>query len=89
VPNNQYFLRKFILIFLISFSVKAQLLPPIQSYTPQEYNGFNQNWMIDGASNNEILFSNGEGLLVYNGTTWTKYISPNGTIIDLLNTLMI
>jgi ligand-binding sensor domain-containing protein/DNA-binding CsgD family transcriptional regulator len=81
VPNNQYFLRKFILIFLISFSVKAQLLPPIQSYTPEQYNGANQNWMIDGSSDNKILFSNSEGLLVYDGTTWVKYNSPNGSLI--------
>ena len=81
MPNNQYFLRKFILIFLISFSVKAQLLPPIQSYTPEEYNGANQNWMIDGSSDNKILFSNSEGLLVYDGTTWVKYNSPNGSLI--------
>jgi ligand-binding sensor domain-containing protein len=81
VPNNQYFLRKLILIFLISFSVKAQLLPPIQSYTPEQYNGANQNWMIDGSSDNKILFSNSEGLLVYDGTTWVKYNSPNGSLI--------
>ena len=81
MPNNQYFLRKFILIFLISFSVKAQLLPPIQSYTPEEYNGANQNWMIDGSIDNKILFSNSEGLLVYDGTTWVKYNSPNGSLI--------
>jgi AraC family chitin signaling transcriptional activator len=81
VPNNQYFLKKFILIFLISFSVKAQLLPPIQSYTPEEYNGANQNWMIDGSIDNKILFSNSEGLLVYDGTTWVKYNSPNGSLI--------
>ena len=74
-------MKKFILIFLICFSVKAQLLPPIQSFTPQQYNGANQNWMIDGASNNEILFSNSEGLLVYDGTTWVKYNSPNGSLI--------
>ena len=81
MPNNQYFLRKFILIFLISFSVKAQLLPPIQSYTPEEYNGANQNWMIDGSIDNKILFSNSEGLLVYDGTTWVNYNSPNGSLI--------
>jgi ligand-binding sensor domain-containing protein/DNA-binding CsgD family transcriptional regulator len=81
VPNNQYFLIKFILSFLISFSVKAQLLPPIQSYTPEEYNGANQNWMIDGSIDNKILFSNSEGLLVYDGTTWVKYNSPNGSLI--------
>ena len=81
MPNSQYFLRKFILLFLISFSVKAQLLPPIQSYTPEQYNGANQNWMIDGSSDNQILFSNSEGLLVYDGTTWVKYNSPNGSLI--------
>ncbi|MBL6649801.1 MAG: hypothetical protein ISP56_06010 [Flavobacteriaceae bacterium] len=72
---------KFFLFFLfIFFSVKAQLLPPIQSYTPQDYNGANQNWMIDGSPSNKILFSNSEGLLVFDGTSWTKYSSPNGTI---------
>ena len=81
MSNNQYFLRKLILIFLISFSVKAQLLPPIQSYTPEQYNGANQNWMIDGSSDNKILFSNSEGLLIYDGTTWVKYNSPNGSLI--------
>jgi len=74
-------LKKFILIFLVSFSVKAQLLPPIQSYTPEEYNGANQNWMIDGSIDNKILFSNSDGLLVYDGTTWVKYDSPNGSLI--------
>jgi ligand-binding sensor domain-containing protein/DNA-binding CsgD family transcriptional regulator len=74
-------LKKFILIFLICFSVKAQLLPPIQSYTPEEYNGANQNWMIDGSIDNKILFSNSEGLLVYDGTTWVNYNSPNGSLI--------
>ena len=74
-------MKKFILIFLICFSVKAQLLPPIQSYTPEEYNGANQNWMIDGSIDNKILFSNSEGLLVYDGTTWVNYNSPNGSLI--------
>jgi len=74
-------LKKFVLIFLISFSVKAQLLPPIQSFTPQDYQAANQNWMIDGSTSNEILFSNSEGLLIFDGTRWNTYSSPNGTII--------
>ena len=74
-------MKKFVLIFLISFSVKAQLLPPIQSFTPQDYQAANQNWMIDGSTSNEILFSNSEGLLIFDGTRWNTYSSPNGTII--------
>ena len=74
-------MKKYILLLLFSFSVKAQLLPPIQSFTPQEYSGANQNWMIDGSLSNEILFSNSEGLLIFDGTRWNTYASPNGTII--------
>ncbi len=74
-------MKNILFFLLVCFSVKAQLLPPIQSYTSQDYNGANQNWMIDGSSSNEILFSNSEGLLIFDGTSWTKYSSPNGTII--------
>jgi len=37
--------------------------------------------MIDGSTSNEILFSNSEGLLIFDGTRWNTYSSPNGTII--------
>ena len=37
--------------------------------------------MIDGSLSNEILFSNSEGLLIFDGTRWNTYASPNGTII--------
>ena len=74
-------LKKFILLFLLSFSVFSQSLPPIQSYSPQEYNAANQNWMISESSDNEILFSNSEALLLFNGTSWNNYDSPNGSVI--------
>ena len=74
-------MKKFILLFLLSFSVFSQSLPPIQSYSPQEYNAANQNWMISESSDNEILFSNSEALLLFNGTSWNNYDSPNGSVI--------
>ena len=74
-------LKKFILLFLFSFSVFSQSLPPIQSYTPQEYSAANQNWKISETSKNEILFANSEALLSFNGTSWNNYDSPNGSII--------
>ncbi len=74
-------LKKFILLFLFSFSVFSQSLPPIQSYTPQEYRAANQNWKISETSKNEILFANSEALLSFNGTSWNNYDSPNGSVI--------
>ncbi|MEJ6698917.1 MAG: triple tyrosine motif-containing protein, partial [Flavobacteriales bacterium] len=58
-----------------------QSFPPIQSYTPQEYNSANQNWMISESIDNEILFANSETLLLFNGTSWNNYPSPNGSVI--------
>ncbi|MDA8641509.1 hypothetical protein N9L37_04005, partial [Flavobacteriaceae bacterium] len=59
----------------------TQSFPPIQSYTPQEYSAANQNWKISETSKNEILFANSEALLLFNGTSWNKYSSPNGSIV--------
>ena len=74
-------LKKYILLFLFSFSAFSQSLPPIQSYTPQEYNAANQNWKISETPKNEILFANSEALLLFNGTSWNNYDSPNGSVV--------
>ena len=74
-------MNKFIIFFLICLPIYSQSFPPIQSYTPQEYSAANQNWKISETSKNEILFANSEALLLFNGTSWNKYSSPNGSIV--------
>ena len=74
-------MKKFIVLFFFSLSTYTQSFPPIQSYTPQEYNSANQNWMISESIDNEILFANSETLLLFNGTSWNNYPSPNGSVI--------
>ena len=74
-------MKKFIALFFFSLSTYSQSFPPIQSYTPQEYNSANQNWMISESIDNEILFANSETLLLFNGTSWNNYPSPNGSVI--------
>lgn len=39
------------LIFLFTLSLLAQELPPIQNFTPIEYNAGNQNWGIGQSDN--------------------------------------
>ena len=37
--------------------------------------------MISESIDNEILFANSETLLLFNGTSWNNYSSPNGSVI--------
>ena len=59
----------------------AQELPPIQNFTPQNYNGENQNWSITQGSDKHIYVANNHSLLDYNGAVWNKYDSPNNSLI--------
>ena len=74
---------KLILItfLLITFGANCQELPPIQNFTPQEYNGENQNWAISQSPEKIIYVANSKGLLEFNGASWKLYPSPNETIM--------
>ena len=66
---------------LISHQLNAQELPPIITFSPQQYNGENQNWAISQAKDKTIYVANNVGLLEYNSAKWTRYNSPNETIL--------
>ena len=66
--------------FLSSLFLNSQEIPPIQKYTPQVTGSGNQNWMITQGANENIYFANNKGLLEFNGSKWSLYSSPNGTI---------
>lgn len=71
----------FLLLFLLVQSIYSQELPPIQSFTPQEYNAEDQNWSISQSHSGIIYAANNRGLLEYNGATWNLYESPNKSIV--------
>ncbi|WP_037348956.1 triple tyrosine motif-containing protein [Sediminibacter sp. Hel_I_10] len=66
---------------LISCLIWAQELPPIASYSTEDYRGENQNWAISQAPNKFIYVANNKGLLEFNGANWQLYPSPNETIL--------
>jgi DNA-binding CsgD family transcriptional regulator len=83
--NNKFY---FLIVFLLSSQFSfCQELPPIVKYNPATYGAGNQNWMISQDKNDFIYFANNEGLLEYNGTTWSLYPSPNETIIRSVNVI--
>jgi DNA-binding CsgD family transcriptional regulator len=59
----------------------AQELPPIIKYSTTTYEAGNQNWMISQDKNHYLYFANNEGLLEFNGSSWSLYASPNESII--------
>ncbi len=73
----------FLLYILLSFvgKVISQEFPPIQTYTPEDYGGENQNWSISQSLNRYIYVANNKGLLEFNGAKWNLYHSPKETIL--------
>ena len=83
---------KFSILFLINICclnvVFGQEIPPIIKYSPTVYDAGNQNWMISQDKKTHfVYFANNEGLLEFNGATWTLNPSPNETIIRSVNAI--
>ena len=69
-------------LFIFCFcSLFSQELPPIERFTPQDYNADNQNWSISQSSNENIYVANSKGLLEYNGAKWQLYKVPNHSVV--------
>jgi len=58
----------------------AQEIPPIQTFSPQDYGAEDQNWSISQSETGFIYVANNKGLLEYNGAAWKLYKSPNDGI---------
>jgi ligand-binding sensor domain-containing protein/DNA-binding CsgD family transcriptional regulator len=69
---------------LILGQVKKIGLPNIKNYSRATYKGGTQNWNIDQDKNGNLYFGNNEGLLQFDGTTWTKYKAKNSDAIKCL-----
>ncbi|MGK4569378.1 triple tyrosine motif-containing protein [Flavobacterium sp. 3HN19-14] len=65
----------------LTAQVKNIGLPEIQNYKRTDYKGGTQNWGIDQDKNGNIYFANNNGLLQFDGTSWTKYTIPNSSLI--------
>tara|TARA_R110002073_G_scaffold40547_5_gene114947 strand:+ start:41804 stop:44569 length:2766 start_codon:yes stop_codon:yes gene_type:complete len=74
-------------ILLMCLNSFSQELPPIERFTPEEYMGDNQNWMITQSENKYLYVANNKGLLEFNGAKWTVYPSPNNTIVRAVNVI--
>ncbi|MDX1333132.1 MAG: triple tyrosine motif-containing protein, partial [Robiginitalea sp.] len=59
----------------------GQMVPPISNFTSDSYQAENQNWDVTQATDGRMFFANNSGLLEYNGESWRRYPSSNGSIL--------
>lgn len=63
--------------------VKNIGLPKIINYKKSDYLGGAQNWEMGQDNLGNMYFANTEGMLQYNGTSWSKFPIPNATVRSL------
>lgn len=78
-------MRKFVFICVLTLSVLTSVraqelrggLPFFFNYHPSEYRGYSQNWVITNNSKGFLFVGNGDGILMYNGRSWSKFLLAN------------
>ncbi len=78
---QRYISLIFSIVLFISFSVFSQEIPPLQTFTPEEYQAENQNWSVTQDQEKTIYIANNKGLLEFNGDSWELYPTPNQSIM--------
>lgn len=71
----------YFILFIFCATLSSQELPPIQNFSPKDYDAENQNWAISQSSEKLIYVANNRGLLEFNGARWKLYPSPNESIV--------
>ena len=74
-----------VLVFTVLFVRPVSAQPgnsfSVRNFSKQDYRAENQNWSVTEDNNGFIYAANNIGLLEFDGTDWTFYPSPNGTVI--------
>ena len=73
-----------VLFLLLCLLVQGQESAPIQAISPLAYDGENQNWSIEEGENGYLYFANNHSILSFDGERWSKYGTPNGSVIRSL-----
>ena len=69
------------------FIVKGAELPPVENFSPNQYDAGSQNWAVAQSPDRLIYVANNNGLLEYNGAFWRLYPSTNETILRSVSVL--
>ncbi|MCS3200735.1 helix-turn-helix and ligand-binding sensor domain-containing protein [Candidatus Bacteroides intestinigallinarum] len=54
---------------------------PVRFYTPSEYKSDAQVWSISKGEEDDVYFATNEGIVLYDGVRWEKYVTPSECIM--------
>lgn len=84
-------MKKFLILCLFVFTyipLTAQInkngIPLIKNYAPNDYNAAEQNWAICEDNRGVIYFGNTNGILEFDGNSWSLITLSNGSIVRSL-----
>ncbi|MBN2893039.1 MAG: hypothetical protein JXL97_14315, partial [Bacteroidales bacterium] len=79
---NYFYIILIICILTFSQTTNGQtILPLIENFSKQEYQGDNQIWAITQGEDHTMYFANNQYFVRYNGAKWEKYQLPSKSII--------
>jgi DNA-binding CsgD family transcriptional regulator len=79
--RTHFLISLFILLSCPGFAQNTIGLPDVVNYPKKIYRGGLQNWDIDQDSSGTIYVANNEGLLCFDGRSWSLFGLPNRTIV--------
>lgn len=68
-------------VSLYSNSVDNITSKPVRFYTPSEYKSDAQVWSISKGEYDDVYFATNEGIVLYDGVRWEKYVTPSECIM--------
>lgn len=68
----------------ISVSYATDFVPIVTNFTKKEYKAANQNWAVGQDASGFIYVGNNDGLLRYDGTSWTLFRIPGNRVVRSL-----
>ncbi len=66
---------------LYSNSIDDITSKPVRFYTPSEYKSDAQVWSISKGEYDDVYFATNEGIVLYDGVRWEKYVTPSECIM--------
>ena len=66
---------------LYSNSIDDITSKPVRFYTPSEYESDAQVWSISKGEYDDVYFATNEGIVLYDGVRWEKYVTPSECIM--------
>ena len=71
----------FLILLLPAFVPAGASFAPVRNFPSESYRWGTQNWAVAQDSQGRMYFGNKNGLMVYDGTTWDRYVMTNRSTV--------